>query len=269
MASGTETDRRRVNLLRITMDLVALAAIAGGADAVAMAKAARAADWRALGWKAEKLVLHAAQNPKVAADASALAATQQAATRLQNIAANEPDPDGDSEEAVAATMCAALADAGATADGLFPAPLPTVASPEKDTTTNTGNPTMWTRGLTVRPAEVIDRFAATSANIHDQNEDEDADGDDGDAEKEDADAKGENAKQAQKKRRTLPVELELMMPSLAGQSMPVVRTAEAKEIKALTKKQVTKAQREFPLVKGLPAPPKAPAPLLQLLRNGG
>ena len=39
------------------MDLVALAAIAGGADAVAMAKAARAADWRALGWKAEKLVL--------------------------------------------------------------------------------------------------------------------------------------------------------------------------------------------------------------------
>ena len=37
------------------MDLVALAAIAGGADAVAMAKAARAADWRALGWKAEKL----------------------------------------------------------------------------------------------------------------------------------------------------------------------------------------------------------------------
>ena len=43
------------------MDLVALAAIAGGADAVAMAKAARAADWRALGWKAEKLVLHAAQ----------------------------------------------------------------------------------------------------------------------------------------------------------------------------------------------------------------
>ena len=61
------------------MDLVALAAIAGGTDAVAMAKAARAADWRALGWKAEKLVLHAAQNPKVAADASALAATQQAA----------------------------------------------------------------------------------------------------------------------------------------------------------------------------------------------
>ena len=46
------------------MDLVALAAIAGGTDAVAMAKAARAADWRALGWKAEKLVLHAAQNPK-------------------------------------------------------------------------------------------------------------------------------------------------------------------------------------------------------------
>ena len=55
------------------MDLVALAAIAGGTDAVAVAKAARAADWRALGWKAEKLVLHAAQNPKVAADASALA----------------------------------------------------------------------------------------------------------------------------------------------------------------------------------------------------
>ena len=51
--------------------------------------------------------------------------------------------------------------------------------------------------------------------------------------------------------------------------MPVVRTNDAQEIKALTKKQVMKAQREFPLVKGLPAPPKAPAPLLQLLRSGG
>ncbi len=62
------------------MDLAALAAIAGGADADAVACAAREADWRALRWTAEKLVLHAAQNPKVTANADALAATQKAAT---------------------------------------------------------------------------------------------------------------------------------------------------------------------------------------------
>ena len=45
------------------MDLAALAAIAGGANADAVACAAREADWRALRWTAEKLVLHAAQNP--------------------------------------------------------------------------------------------------------------------------------------------------------------------------------------------------------------
>ena len=70
------------------------------------------------------------------------------------------------------------------------------------------------------------------------------------ADKDESNAKEENTKQAQKKRRTLPVELELMMPSLAGQSMPVVRTTDAQEIKTLTKRQVMKAQREFPLVKG-------------------
>ena len=43
------------------MDLAALAAIAGGADAEAVASAAREAEWRALNWTAEKLVLHAAQ----------------------------------------------------------------------------------------------------------------------------------------------------------------------------------------------------------------
>ena len=53
----------------------------------------------------EKLVLHAAQNPKVTANAYALAATQKAATRLQKIAANDPDPEGDDESAVSATMC--------------------------------------------------------------------------------------------------------------------------------------------------------------------
>ena len=79
------------------MDLAALAAIAGGANADAVACAAREADWRALRWTAEKLVLHAAQNPKVTANADALAATQKAATRLQKIAANEPDPEGDDE----------------------------------------------------------------------------------------------------------------------------------------------------------------------------
>ena len=50
------------------MDLAALAAIAGGANADAVACAAREADWRALRWTAEKLVLHAAQNPKVTAN---------------------------------------------------------------------------------------------------------------------------------------------------------------------------------------------------------
>ena len=71
------------------MDLATLAAIAGGANADAVACAAREADWRALRWTAEKLVLHAAQNPKVTANAYALAATQKAATRLQKIAAND------------------------------------------------------------------------------------------------------------------------------------------------------------------------------------
>ena len=85
------------------MDLAALAAIAGGANADAVACAAREADWRALRWTAEKLVLHAAQNPKVTANADALAATQKAATRLQKIAANDPDPEGDDESAVSAT----------------------------------------------------------------------------------------------------------------------------------------------------------------------
>ena len=103
------------------MDLAALAAIAGGANADAVACAAREADWRALRWTAEKLVLHAAQNPKVTANAYALAATQKAATRLQKIAANAPDPEGDDEGAVSATMCSTLADVGATADGLSPA----------------------------------------------------------------------------------------------------------------------------------------------------
>ena len=250
------------------MDLAALAAIAGGANADAVARAAREADWRALRWTAEKLVLHAAQNPKVTANADALAATQKAATRLQKIAANEPDPEGDDESAVSATMCSTLAEVGAIADGLSPAPLPHVNAPEKDTTANT--PTVWTTGLKVRPMEVTDKYAATAAKIHDQTDlEEDADGEEGEADKDESNAKDENTKQALKKRRTLPVELELMMPSLAGQSMPVVRTTDAQEIKTLTKKQVMKAQREFPLVKGLPAPPKAPAPLLQLLRSGG
>ena len=44
------------------MDLAALAAIAGGEDTDAVACAAREADWRALRWTAEKLVLHAARS---------------------------------------------------------------------------------------------------------------------------------------------------------------------------------------------------------------
>ena len=251
------------------MDLAALAAIAGGADAEAVASAAREAEWRALNWTAEKLVLHAAQRAFVASH-DALATTKQAAERLQNIARGSPNPADDSIAAVAATMCKALAEAGCSAEGQSPAPA-RATSPKTTTTTNT--PTVWTPGLVVRPATATAKYAEAHAHIHEQNEkeedEEDEAGDEAAAGKDGDEKQIEGTKQAQKKRRTLPVELQLMMPSLAGQSMPVVRTEDAKEIKALTKKQVTKAQREFPLVKGLPAPPKAPAPLLQLLRSGG
>ena len=47
--------------------------------------------------------------------------------------------------------------------------------------------------------------------------------------------------------------------------MPVLDTKEAKEIKALTKKQQNSAYRRFALVQGLPAPPKGTPPLLDLL----
>ena len=78
----------------MSMDLAALAAIAGGANAEAVASAAREAEWRALNWTAEKLVLYAAQHAFVASHA-ALATTKQAAVRLQNIARGVPDPAGD------------------------------------------------------------------------------------------------------------------------------------------------------------------------------
>ena len=83
VALGTETDRRRGDFIteNMSMDLAALAAIAGGADAEAVACAAREAEWRALNWTAEKLVLHAAQRAFVASH-DALATTKQAAERL-------------------------------------------------------------------------------------------------------------------------------------------------------------------------------------------
>ena len=123
MALGTETDRRRGDFIieNMSMDLAALAAIAGGADAEAVASAAREAEWRALNWTAEKLVLYAAQHAFVASHA-ALATTKQAADRLQNIARGSPNPADDSIEAVAATMCKALAEAGCSAEGQSPVP---------------------------------------------------------------------------------------------------------------------------------------------------
>ena len=64
VALGTETDRRRGDCIieNMSMDLAALAAIAGGANAEAVASAAREAEWRALNWTAGKLVLYAAQH---------------------------------------------------------------------------------------------------------------------------------------------------------------------------------------------------------------
>ena len=87
----------------MSMDLAALAAIAGGANAEAVASAAREAEWRALNWTAGKLVLYAAQHAFVATHA-ALTTTKQAAVRLQNIARGVPDPADGSVEAVAAQM---------------------------------------------------------------------------------------------------------------------------------------------------------------------
>ena len=84
-------------------------------------------------------------------------------------------------------MCSTLADVGATADGISPAPLPQVNTPEKDTTANT--PTVWTTGLKVRPMEVTDKYAATAAKIHDQTDlEEDADGEEGEADKDESNA---------------------------------------------------------------------------------
>ena len=148
------------------MDLAALAAIAGGADAEAVASAAREAEWRALNWTAEKLVLHAAQHAFVASHA-ALATTKQAAERLQNIARGPPNPAGDSIEAVAATMCKALAEAGCSAEGQSPVPA-RATSPKITTTTNT--PTVWTPGLVVRPAIATAKYSEAHAHIHEQNE---------------------------------------------------------------------------------------------------
>ena len=63
----------------MSMDLAALAAIAGGANAEAVASAAREAEWRALNWTAEKLVLYAAQHAFVASHA-ALASNNKASS---------------------------------------------------------------------------------------------------------------------------------------------------------------------------------------------
>ena len=124
-------------------------------------------------------------------------------------------------------------------------------------------PTKYTQGLTVRPHEVQNKYLLPKPKSYTQNKV--MGGDDASSSEDDEE---EERKQSKKKRKPLKPELLLSVPSAAGESIPVLKTAEAVRIKAIDKKAKIKAYRSFSLVEGLPAPPKE-SPFLKVLESAG
>ena len=124
-------------------------------------------------------------------------------------------------------------------------------------------PTKYTQVLTVRPQEVQNKYLLPKPKSYTQNKV--MGGDDASSSE---DEEEEERKQSKRKRKPLKPELLLSVPSAAGESMPVLKTAEAVRIKAIDKKAKIKAYRSFSLVEGLPAPPKE-SPFLKVLESAG
>jgi hypothetical protein len=234
---------------------------------------ALAQQWLSLKLRPMELLTAAMRSTKVQEYQNGTTLIAQLVHRAQEIAVRT-DEDEDSEDTVEKVLkdvCTLLAKAD---DTDFPLPPSTTQAQAASFLESlpppapvSKVPTKFTKGLTVRPSEAIAKYTTVRERMHVQGGSPgDSDSSDGE-DNEDKDSKDKSTKS---KKRSLHMidELRLLTPSDPGQSMPIIDTSDAVEVKVLKTAQLKRAQRSFPKVVGLPVAPKS-FPLLETLKAAG